>query len=205
MNQLFREPVRNVLPYDGYALIHQEFLTTAVASHYFSTLKNEIDWEEHDLILFGKKIREPRLSAWIADDNVSYTYSGKPRQAKPWTQGLFELRKLCEETAKTRFNSVLANLYRDGLDSLAWHADDEPENGKEPVIASLSFGATRRFDLKHNTTHKQVNVSLEHGTLLVMGGLSQECWKHRVPRTTRVLESRINLTFRWVSPTPLDK
>ena len=160
---------------------------------------SEVPWEEHQLVLFGKKVSEPRRSAWIADNDIHYVYSGVERPAHIWTPTLTSIRDaITHETGHT-FNSVLANLYRDGNDAMGWHSDDEPCNGPEPVIASVSFGAERRFDFRHRTSKEKASVVLPHGSLLLMSGLSQHCWQHSIARSKKVTSPRINLTFRFVT------
>lgn len=188
----------DVLPFDGSARLRREFLDVRSADRILRDLLTEIPWTTHDIVLFGKKMTEPRLSAWIADAEVSYRYSGIERRPEPWTPTLSSLRDTCEAKLETKFNSVLANHYRDGDDSMGWHADDEPELGPEPVIASMSFGAERRFDFKHRTTGETRSVVLPHGSLLVMSGATQRNWVHRIARSKKVAAARINLTFRFV-------
>lgn len=140
----------------------------------------------------------PRLEAWYGDAGASYSYSGLAHEPLPWTPELQRLRERVEVAAGTTFNSVLANLYRDGNDSNGWHADDESELGEQPVIASLSLGAARRFLLRHRASVERVEVVLEAGSLLLMRGKTQQCWKHSVPKQRTVHAPRINLTFRRV-------
>jgi alkylated DNA repair dioxygenase AlkB len=194
----FESDPREVLPSDGSAVLHESFLEPAEADEMLATLLTEVPWQHHAITLFGKEVPEPRMSAWIADPGVSYLYSGRRRDPEPWTDTLAGLRDRAGEIAGSRFNSVLANLYRDGTDSMGWHADDEPELGTEPVIASVSLGAERRFDFRHNLTGETVSAILPHGSLLVMSGASQHSWKHRIAKATRVLQPRLNLTFRNV-------
>lgn len=194
------ETWRELLPYDGSARLNPSFGDTASADVVFTQLFNEVPWRNHQLVLFGKKLNEPRLSAWVADPGVAYAYSGVQRSPDDWTPTLDNLRRRCEAATGAKFNSVLANLYRTGDDSMGWHADDEPELGAEPVIASLSFGAERRFDFKHRSSGETISVVLPHGSLLVMSGATQACWKHRIARTKRVDAPRINLTYRLVHP-----
>lgn len=191
---------RETLPHDGSARLIPNFIGWPEATDIFEKLRSEIPWGAHHLVLFGKKMNEPRLSAWVADPGVAYAYSGVERAPEPWTPTLERLRLLCETATGATFNSVLANLYRTGDDSMGWHADDEPELGTNPVIASLSFGAERRFDFKHRNSGEATSVVLPHGSLLVMSGASQACWKHRIAKTKRVDAARINLTYRLVHP-----
>ncbi len=190
--------VQEVLPHDGSAMLHESFLGAGEAEDAFGWLSAHLPWESHDIVVYGRKQREPRLSTWHADDGLSYTYSGLRRTALPFVPALDALRRRCAAAAGSPFNSVLVNLYRDGSDGVGWHADDEASNGREPVIASLSLGATRRFDLRHRHDGTRVSVDLVAGSLLVMSGLSQHCWVHQVAKTRRPVGPRINLTFRRV-------
>lgn len=183
---------------DGSAILHEQFLDPTQADCAFRELHETNPWESHDIIVFGKKYREPRLSTWHADDGVRYTYSNLERIPVPWTPLLRKLRELCERVSGATFNSVLVNLYRDGNDGVGWHADDEPENGPEPVIASLSLGASRRFDFQHRVLKRVESVQLNSGDLVVMSGASQSQWLHRIAKTKRPVGPRINLTFRKV-------
>lgn len=191
------ERPRQLLPRDGSALLHLEVIDEAHATSTMSELLTEIPWEQRSVRMFGKSVPQPRLVAWFGDGG-SYTYSGLRLDPHPWPSSVQELRQLCEDVAGARFNSGLANLYRDGQDTVAWHADDEPELGDRPTIASLSLGAARRFDLRHRETGETVRTVLPVGSILVMSGETQRAWIHQVPRMAKVSEPRINLTFRWV-------
>lgn len=194
---LCRESVE-LLPFDGSAVLYHNFIDSSRAGESFERLIHETTWEERDIVVFGKRYREPRLSTWHSAPNIIYTYSGIRRIPQPWTPLLEELREECANTAGTTFNAVLVNLYRNGGDGVGWHADNEASNGKNPTIGSLSLGASRRFDFRHRETKETIRVQLDPGSLLIMSGLSQHCWVHQLPRTTRVSEPRINLTFRHV-------
>lgn len=194
---LFSEP-RELLPIDGSAVLHEQFLDPTQADCAFREILEHNPWESHEIIVFGQKHREPRLSTWHADDGVRYTYSNLERIPVPWTPVLLRLRELCEQVSVATFNSVLVNLYRDGNDGVGWHADDERENGPEPVIASLSLGASRRFDFQHRFSKRVESVQLNAGDLVVMSGASQRQWVHRIAKTKRQVGPRINLTFRKV-------
>jgi alkylated DNA repair dioxygenase AlkB len=194
-----QEPL-DLLPYDGSARYVPEFLNADDADRLFIELRDGISWEQSELIVFGNKVIEPRCSSWHSDPDITYTYSGTTRTPQPWLPGLSAVRRLCEEHTNSRFNSALVNLYRTGLDHLGWHADNELCNGPTPTIASISLGATRRFDMKHNDTGEVYGIPLQHGSLIVMSGLSQQKWVHRVPKTTKVGSARINVTFRLVDP-----
>ena len=168
-------------------------------SAWLKRLREEIAWERHRLRMFGRDIDAPRLSCWIGDPDAVYTYSRTRFVPHAWTPSLTELRERVESAASARFNSVLANFYRDGNDAMGWHSDSEPELGKNPMIASLSFGGTRRFRLRHKRDPAQrVEIDLESGSLLLMAGSTQENYRHDLPRTRRDIGPRINLTFRLI-------
>lgn len=155
-----------------------------------------IAWSQTTIRIYGREVPQPRLTSWMGDG--AYTYSGRRHEPAALPAIVAALRARAEATAGARFNSVLGNLYRDGSDSVAWHADDEPELGLEPVIASLSLGAPRAFTIRRNATHERWRVELAHGDLLVMSGPSQREYQHAVPKTQRTVAPRINLTFRTV-------
>lgn len=158
-----------------------------------------IRWKQDRLKLYGKSIPLPRLTAWYGDPGAAYTYSGIKSEPNPWNDGLLHIKRRIEDAIDNSFNCVLLNWYRDGQDSLSWHADDEKELGSNPVIASANFGATRDFQLRRNSDHSQkVTIPLKHGTLLVMRGELQQHWKHSVPKRASVDGSRFNLTFRTI-------
>ncbi len=183
-----------VLPYDGTATLWPHFITDP--DEVFEQLLSEIEWEDHFITLFGRSVKEPRQSAWFHNDGLAYRYSQSERLAQTFTPLLNDIMKQCTDIAEASFNSVLANLYRTGEDSMGWHADDEPELGREPVIASISLGAERRFDFRHRDSGDTASVVLPHGSLLVMRGQSQHEWVHRIARTKKVMTPRVNLTFR---------
>lgn len=187
-----------LLPFDGNAMLVTNFLGTNSATYYFEELLQNNPWEQRAITMFGKTINEPRLSTWHSTQNLSYSYSGLLRTPALWTPVLTELLELCQFASGARYNSILVNLYRDGNDSMGWHADNEKANGPEPTIASISLGASRRFDLRHRESKVTIRTELTHGSLLVMSGKSQDAWHHQVPKSKRVTEPRINLTFRWV-------
>jgi len=165
----------------------------------FRRLLAEVDWKQEHIKMFGKEIDIPRLTAWFGDPERSYTYSGIALTPLEWTPLLNELRAAVEKIAGHEFNSVLLNLYRDANDSVSWHADDEPDLGREPVIGSLSLGASRRFDFRKKTDHSEKFKSvLNSGDLVVMRGTSQQLWDHQVPKETKAAGPRINLTFRRI-------
>jgi alkylated DNA repair dioxygenase AlkB len=168
----------------------------------FDAVRSEIAWETHRIRLFGREIDAPRQSCWIGDPGTDYTYSRTRFAPRSWTPTLTALRRRLREELGVDFNSVLANRYRDGRDSMGWHSDDEPELGTQPVIASLSFGAVRRFDLRHrNDATQRHAIDLESGSLLLMQGETQRHWQHALPRTAKPCGERINLTFRVIDTT----
>ncbi len=177
-----------------------DWLAAGEAGALFEALRTGLPWTNHPVRLFGREVPAPRLSAWIGD--AAYRYSGLLREPAPWTPPLAALRDRLSAELGTPFNSVLANLYRDGADAMGWHADDEPELGAAPVIASLSLGATRRFLLRARQGDARLALELPHGSLLVMAGGTQSAYRHALPRTRRPLGPRINLTFRRVLTTP---
>ncbi|MEO6518997.1 MAG: alpha-ketoglutarate-dependent dioxygenase AlkB [Pseudoxanthomonas sp.] len=176
-----------------------QWMPAAQADALFRELRDSIDWQTHRIRLFGRNVDSPRLSSWIGDAGSSYTYSGVRFEPQAWPTALVAVRQHLMQTLGYEFNSVLANLYRDGRDCMGWHADNEPELGKQPVIASLSLGATRRFVLKaFREPSRKLEIALPHGSLLVMGGDTQQHYRHALPRTARPVAERINLTFRRI-------
>ncbi len=158
-----------------------------------------LPWTTHRVVLFGRAIDAPRLSCWIGDPGASYRYSGVRHSPVPWPDVLQPLRERLQRDTGQAFNSVLANLYRDGRDCMGWHSDDEAELGRQPLIASLSLGATRRFLLRHRREPaRRQGVELAHGSLLLMRGACQSDWRHALPRTAKPVGPRINLTFRRI-------
>ncbi|WP_325430991.1 alpha-ketoglutarate-dependent dioxygenase AlkB family protein [Dyella sp.] len=181
------------------------WLSQEAADAWWEQLLQEIPWERHRLRMFGRERDAPRLSCWIGDPGAVYVYSRTRFEPRPWTPALHALREAVQRSCHARFNSVLANLYRDGADSMGWHSDDEPELGPQPVIASLSLGATRRFRLRRRlprgaraTAADTVEIPLTHGSLLCMSGATQQLYQHDVPKSARVSAPRINLTFRLI-------
>jgi alkylated DNA repair dioxygenase AlkB len=178
------------------------FVSSEESRRCFEALQRDVAWRSELITAYGKQFPMPRLTAWYGDPGVSYTYSRILNLPQPWTEVLQALRRRVEAAAGHRFNGVLLNMYRDGNDSISWHSDDEPEFGERPVIASLTFGATRKFRLrhKHRPELETVEVPLEDGSLLVMAGDTQRCWEHEIRKSKTVSGPRINLTFRWVVP-----
>jgi alkylated DNA repair dioxygenase AlkB len=175
------------------------WMAKSEADALFAGLRHAIPWEVHRIRLFGRDVDSPRLSCWIGDPGTGYTYSGAHFDPNPWPIALRAIRARLAGELCIDFNSVLANLYRDGRDSMGWHSDDEPELGAQPVIASLSLGATRRFVLKHRSDPpRKFALELPHGSLLLMRGATQANYRHALPRTSRQIGPRINLTFRQI-------
>lgn len=178
---------------------YPDFLNSKTANSYYELLKNTLQWEQYSIKLFGKEIPQPRLTALYSLNSQVYSYSGLKLSPKPFTKELKKLNSLLFGLIGQEFTHCLANLYRDGNDSMGWHADDEKELGKNPIIASLSLGAVRNFQLKHKTkSGLKYALALEHGSLLIMKGTTQEFWKHQLPKTKKAIGSRINLTFRTI-------
>ena len=197
-HSLFAQPQSWCLP-DADISYWPGFLTTAEADFYLQTLHDTLAWQQDSIRLFGQYRQIPRLQAWYGDQGVVYSYSGTRLSASSWTPALQALQRRVEQATAHRFNSVLANLYRDGQDSMGWHADDEAELGEDPVIASLTLGATRDFKLRHKRNGDTHKIALCHGSLLIMAGATQHNWQHAIAKTRKPCGKRINLTFRWVN------
>lgn len=190
-------PLVTALADGGELLYWPDWLTDGDARALFDELSALPLWGQREIKLFGKAVAEPRLAFWMGDADAIYTYSGRINLPEPWAPALASIRARLGDELAIDFNSVLANLYRDERDSMGWHSDDERALGRNPTIASLSLGASRRFWLKHATA-PTLRLHLEHGSLLVMRGSTQHHWKHCVPKETKPRASRINLTFRRI-------
>jgi alkylated DNA repair dioxygenase AlkB len=187
---LQRIPLRD----DGWLLYDEAFFATLEADALFTRLRDTVPWEQS-----GRPGRPfPRLTAWYADTGLTYSYSGVTHYAVTWTLELLAIKRRAQAAAETTWNSLLLNSYRNGLDSIGFHADDEPELGMNPVIGSISLGAERKFVLKHPASGEKLEFNLPNGSLLVMGGASQHHWRHGVPKTKKPVGPRINLTFRRI-------
>ena len=189
----------NLLPADGIADYYGQVLAPAEASHYLDRLMQQIEWRNDEAVIFGRHIVTKRKVAWYGDSDYTYAYSNIVRQALPWTQDLLALKDLTERVTAATYNSCLLNLYHDGDEGMAWHSDDEKELAKEGAIASLSFGAERRFLFRHRVSKEQVELSLAAGSLLVMRGTTQAHWLHSLPKMKKVRAPRVNLTFRLIT------
>jgi alkylated DNA repair dioxygenase AlkB len=185
---------RRALRDGGLLLYDEHFFDRAEADRLFAVLRADVPWRQETAR--GRPF--PRLTAWYADEGLTYSYSGVTHQAEPWTPELHEIKRRVESAAQADFNSLLLNRYRGGQDSIGYHADDEPELGENPVIASVSFGAVRDFHLKHRKSGDKLTLPLAHGSLLVMAGTCQHFWLHSVPKRAGEVGERINLTFRKI-------
>lgn len=192
------DKTRNWLPCDGIVNYYGKLLPQHKADEYFQTLKKNIPWRNDEAIIMGKLIVTKRKVAWYGDELFSYTYSKTTKHALPWTPELLELKYLAEQESGETYNSCLLNLYHNGDEGMAWHSDAEIELKKHGAIASLSFGAERKFAFKHKATKEKVEFMLQHGSLLVMKGETQANWLHRLPPTKTVNTPRVNLTFRTI-------
>lgn len=198
MDLFNQDPLANLLPFDGIAQYYGPIMNKAQADHYFERLEASLDWKPDTALIFGKLITTSRKVAWYGDKRFAYTYSGSTKEALPWTPELIVLKKLAEERTGETFNSCLANLYHSGEEGMAWHSDAEKMLKKDGAIASMSFGAERKFAFKHKGTQQTVSLVLQSGSLLIMKGKTQTHWLHRLPPTTKVKSPRINLTFRTI-------
>ena len=185
---------------DAELLYHPAFYDKTESDRIFKTLLETIEWKQDKIMMYGKELPLPRLSAWYGDNNKPYTYSGITLNPLPWTEELLHIKEKIEVEAKVKFSSVLLNRYRDGQDYVGWHTDAEKELGKNPVIGSVNFGATRKFQLRRIDDHKdKFEVELKHGTFLLMQGSTQHFWQHQVPKTATKIGERLNLTFRVIT------
>ena len=183
---------------DGDLRYLNDFLTQDQADHYFAVLRDSLDWQQDYIQMYGKRMKVPRLQAWYGSPESAHDYTNMSRHPQPMGQALNALRQQCEQICQVSFNGVLANYYRDGQDSVAWHADDEPELHPQPLIASVSLGEARDFDLRHNITRQRLRMRLEHGSLLIMAGTLQQYWQHTIAKSRTAQGARINLTYRYV-------
>jgi alkylated DNA repair dioxygenase AlkB len=186
----------NLLPNDGEVNYFGRIFDEAKRQFFFEKLFDEIAWKNDEAFIFGKHIITKRKVAWYGDRDFSYTYSNATKNALPWTAELLELKAISEKLTNETYNSCLLNLYHDGNEGMAWHSDDEKALVTDAAIASLSFGAERKFCFKHKKAGERVDIFLENGSLLVMKGVTQINWLHRLPPTKKVKAPRINLTFR---------
>lgn len=199
--ELFQEDFsaeKNYLPYDGTVNYYGKILSEEESEKFYLKLFNEIEWKNDEAIIFGKLIYTKRKVAWYANENFEYTYSNRTKKALKFTEDLLYLKNLVEEKTGETYNSCLLNLYHSGEEGMAYHSDGEKDLKENGAIASLSFGAKRKFSFKHKTSKERVDFILETGSLLVMKGETQKHWLHRLPPTKLVKSPRINLTFRSI-------
>jgi alkylated DNA repair dioxygenase AlkB len=181
---------------DADVTFYENFFSESESTHFLKYLTDNILWQQHQIHLFGKSIAQPRLTSLYG--NKSYSYSGLSMKPHPYTETLLLIKNRIQDITEQDFTSVLLNLYRNGKDSVSWHSDDEKELGTNPVIASVSFGATRQFQLRHKTLKTKETIEFKGGSLLIMGGKTQECWENSIPKTDDEVGIRVNLTFRTI-------
>jgi alkylated DNA repair dioxygenase AlkB len=200
--ELFKKEVDstlNLLPKDGTVNYYGKLFRPEEAKYYLETLLNAIEWRNDEAVIFGKRIITKRKVAWYGEQAFEYTYSNITKHALRWTKELLALKILIEQKTGETFNSCLLNLYHDGSEGMAWHSDGETALKKNDAIASLSFGAERKFAFKHKQTKEKVELLLEHGSLLIMKDVTQTHWLHRLPPTKLISVPRVNLTFRTIA------
>ena len=188
----------NLLPKDGTVNYYGKIFSFQEANWYLEKLLQTIEWKNDEALIFGKRIITKRKVAWYGDQDFEYTYSNTTKRALAWTLELLELKTISENKTGEKYNSCLLNLYHNGDEGMAWHSDAEKDLKQNGAIASLSFGAERKFLFKHKQTKETVSILLEHGSILVMKDTTQTNWLHRLPRTKLISEPRVNLTFRTI-------
>jgi alkylated DNA repair dioxygenase AlkB len=175
------------------------WFTEKESDYFLQTFISTMPWEQKLVKMWDKEMLTPRLTAWYGDPNTNYSFTDLKLDPMPWTTELLQIKAKVEPIAGIKFNSVLLNYYRDGNDSVAWHSDKESVLGKNPVIASVSFGQVRSFDIRNKADHSEkYSVKLEHGSLLLMKAGLQEHWEHRIAKSVKPMKPRVNLTFRVV-------
>jgi len=195
---LFNNHQTNLLPKDGVVQYFGKVISTENANQFMEALINNIEWKNDEVVIYGKRIITKRKMAWYGDKAFEYKYSNIIRTALPWTSELLELKATVETISNENYNSCLLNLYHDGTEGMGWHSDDEKDLKKDGAIASLSLGADRKFGFKHKQDKQSLYLTLEHGSLLLMKEQVQSHWLHSLPKTSKVLKPRINLTFRTI-------
>ena len=186
----------NLLPKDGIAIYHGVIFGEKEATQISKELLDTIPWKQDEVVMFGKKIITKRKVAWYADAGITYTYAGVKKSGLQWTEPLLKIKQKVEAITGATYNACLLNLYHEGEEGMGWHRDNEKEIVAESSIASVSLGAARKFAFKHATTNERIDIELENGSLLDMKGAIQHHWYHSLPKTTRIKQLRINLTFR---------
>lgn len=199
MDLFGNDPTANLLPFDGTVNYYGPIVSADEARSYYETLLNGVPWKNDEAIIFGKHFVTARKVAWYGDSDYFYTYSGTTKQALLWTAELLTLKSTVERITGSKFNSCLLNLYHDGNEGMAWHSDDEKSLGTNSTIASVSFGAERKFCFKHKRRQETISIVLESGSLLVMKDATQTNWLHSVPKSKKIKTPRINLTFRTIA------
>lgn len=190
----------NLVPVDGELYLKRAFYPLSEADQLYHQLLEHLAWQQERLFIYGRWLSVPRLTAWYGDTDAHYRYSGVEHSPLPWIAPLDQLREDVEQICGQPFNSVLANLYRDGRDSMGCHSDNEKVLGVNPLIASLSFGETRVLRFRHLNNGRKIDLELAHGDLLLMAGTLQHHWQHELPKTRKPINPRINLTFRGILP-----
>jgi alkylated DNA repair dioxygenase AlkB len=195
---LFNNHQTNLLPKDGVVQYYGKIISIEKGNQYMDALLNGIEWKNDEVVIYGKRIVTKRKMAWYGEKAFEYKYSNISRTALVWTEELLALKAIVESHTAETYNSCLLNLYHDGTEGMGWHSDDEKDLKKDGAIASFSLGADRKFAFKHKSDKQTLNVILEHGSILLMKGEVQSHWLHSLPKSTRVLKPRINLTFRTI-------
>lgn len=190
--------MNNLLPYDGTTFYYGKFITPDEATELFNNLLATIAWKHEEAVIYGRHIITKREVAWYGNKAYAYTYSGITKKALPWTKELLLIKQRAEKTTGESFNSCLLNLYHTGEEGMGWHSDDESSIQSHSAIASISFGADRPFSFRHKKTKETVSLRLENGSLLLMKDTTQQHWHHSLPKTKKIKEARINLTFRFM-------
>ena len=183
---------------DGECILFESFFSFNESRDYYQHFLKDIAWEQEEMNMFGKLVKFPRLTAWYGDEGMSYSFSGLNLNPKPWTSKLKKIKEKIELESQVQFNSVLLNRYRTGKDKISWHTDAEKSLGPCPEIASVNFGATRVFQIRHNETGETHDIKLKNGSLLIMRKELQHCWKHQIKQDLKLNDERINLTFRKI-------
>ncbi|MDX1602522.1 MAG: alpha-ketoglutarate-dependent dioxygenase AlkB [Salinimicrobium sediminis] len=186
----------NLLPLEGEAYYFGKIFSEAQAEVHFKNLLEQVQWQHDEVMIYGKRIVTQRKTAWYGKEEYEYTYSKMTKKARLWIPELLPVKQKVEEVTGLTFNSCLLNLYQSGEEGMSWHSDAEAELGKHPAIASVSLGVQRKFVLKHKASAEKIELQLEPGSLLLMAGETQQHWQHSLPKTKKVKEPRINLTFR---------
>jgi alkylated DNA repair dioxygenase AlkB len=184
---------------NGQYIFIPNFFSIEEGNYLFSRLDSTVSWKQEKMNMYGKEVLFPRLTAWYGDSDRPYSFSGITLTPLPWTDELLQIKRKIETKTSAIFNSVLLNKYRDGSDSISWHTDAEKELGQNPIIASVTFGGTRNFQLRHSNTGEKITLELSHGSLLIMQGELQHFWQHQIPKTKKKVDPRINLTFRVIN------